>query len=279
MVRSELVFPHCRPGACYLIASMMLSETSLFGVKLFASDLDSASTALLGWAHDRQAGVVCVANVDMVTRARTDAGLFSTMQQARLVVSDGMPLVWALRARGFHAAKRVYGPSLMRTLCERAPTQDVSVFLYGGTTSAELAQVVAKLKQLAPRLKIADALCPPMLPAHPPFDAEVVRRINASGARLVFVGLGCPKQEYWMRAHADKVNAIMVGVGLAFAQLAGTSATAPHWMQRMGMEWLFRLVQEPQRLWRRYLIGNSLFLWYCAEAGVKKLFAGARLQG
>ena len=255
---------------------MLLSETDLFGVKLFASDLDSASVSMLGWAAKGQSGVVCVANVDMVTRARSDARLFLTMQQARLVVSDGMPLVWALRARGFQAAQRVYGPSLMLALCKRAPDLDVPVFLYGCSTPAELGMVVSRLKQLAPHLKIAGAVCPPMLPAQPPFDAEIVRAINDSGAGLVFVGLGCPKQEYWMQTHAGKIDALMVGVGLAFSQIAGTALVAPRWMQHVGMEWLFRLVQEPRRLWRRYLVGNSLFIWYCAEAGFRKILAAWR---
>ena len=257
---------------------MLLIETTLFGVRLFASDLASACADLVRRAATRQPGIVCVANVDMMTRARADATLLAAMQQACLVVSDGMPLVWALRARGFGAAQRVYGPGLMRALCVAAPAAGVSVYLYGGTTQDELDLLVAQLRHISPTLRIAGAVCPPMLPAQPPFNAELARAINSSGAGMVFVGLGCPKQEYWMLTHAKQVNALMVGVGLAFAQIAGTKATAPRWMQHIGLEWAFRLKQEPRRLWRRYLVGNSLFVWYCAQAGFRRLLSGMRRQ-
>ena len=195
------------------------------------------------------------------------------MGAACLVVSDGMPLVWMLRAQGHRLAERVYGPGLTRTLCRSAAQHGVSVFLYGGSTSEELQLFITHMREFAPGLEIAGALCPPLLPVTPPFDVEVVRVINDSGARLVFVGLGCPKQENWMLMHLGSLDAITVGVGLAFAQIAGTKPTAPRWMQLAGLEWLFRLAQEPGRLWRRYLVGNSLFVWYCLQDFIKRIDA------
>lgn len=234
-------------------------ETTLFGVRLFATRPADATSAILALARQQQ-GLVCVANVDMVTRAVSDTKLASVMRQAAMVVTDGMPLVWALRKRGQKGAERVYGPHLMRTLCAAAAQEGMPIYLYGGSPD-ELRALQQALRRDHPALLVAGAESPPMLPADPPFDAAVAARINASGARLVFVGLGCPKQEYWMGNHAGQVQAVMLGVGLAFAQLAGLKRSAPAWMSRMGMEWLFRLAQEPRRLWRRYLVGNSKFIW------------------
>lgn len=234
-------------------------ETSLFGVRLCATQPASAVQAIITRAR-QSGGVVCVSNVDMVTRAVSDSKLAGVMKQAFLVVTDGMPLVWVLRARGLTAAQRVYGPELMRQLCSAAANAGLPIYLYGGS-APELSALQRELLRTMPTLCVAGAESPPMLPADPPFDGAVVARINASGARLVFVGLGCPKQEYWMGTHAAHIGAVSVGVGLAFAQLAGLKRPAPQWMSRNGLEWLFRFVQEPRRLWRRYLIGNSKFMW------------------
>jgi len=237
---------------------MELVETSLFGIRLCAGDPASATRTIL--KHARQgAGVVCVANVDMVTRAVHDTKLAQTMRLSLAVVTDGMPLVWVLRRRGLPATQRVYGPALMRQLCAEAEAAGMPIFLYGGT-AGELSMLQRELLRQHPQLLIAGAESPPLLPADPPMDAAVAQRINASGARLVFVGLGCPKQEYWMANHAPHIGATMVGVGLAFAQIAGLKRPAPAWMGRHGLEWLYRLAQEPRRLARRYLVGNTRFV-------------------
>lgn len=239
-----------------------LSETKLFGIRLSVGAMSLAAEQIL--AHGRRAngGLVCVANVDMLTRAKRTPRLAALMKRAAAVVTDGMPLVWALRTlRGRTDAARVYGPGLVLELCERAAREGMSVFFYGGTPT-ELEQLQRNLHERYPALVIAGAVSPPMLLAEPPFDADITTRINASGAGLLFVGLGCPKQEFWMDAHADHLKPVSIGVGLAFALIAGTKKQAPRWMRETGLEWLFRLGQEPGRLWKRYLIGNSLFIWY-----------------
>lgn len=250
---------------------MRETESSLFGVRLVSSDLLSSSEHAIALATSGGSGYICVANVDMVTRAKRDPKLLGILRFARSVVTDGLPLVWALRWKGLPHTQRVYGPRLMLTLCGVAAHRGLPVFLFGGTPrEMELLQV--SLIRMFPALKIAGAVSPPMLPVDPPFDAAIAETIRCSGARLLFVGLGCPKQEYWMSTHAEACGVIAVGVGLAFAQIAGTKAAAPIWMQRHGLEWLFRLVQEPRRLWARYLVGNSLFIWYCLRAGVVRIF-------
>jgi N-acetylglucosaminyldiphosphoundecaprenol N-acetyl-beta-D-mannosaminyltransferase len=253
---------------------MNLSETSLFGVRVCASDPDSAAKFVLDLARQSEKGTVCVANVDMVTRARRDAQLRKAMQSAALVVSDGMPLVWMLRKLGFGKADRVYGPDFMVRLCGEFARARVPIFLYGGSPE-EIEAIKKHFSQHLPDLQIAGAVSPPLLPSDPPRDPDVAAMINVSGAKVVFVGLGCPKQEYWMLNNAEHVNAVTVGVGYAFAQISGLKSRAPDWMARRGLEWLYRLGQEPKRLWRRYLIGNSLFVWYCLrELGVRAVTGG-----
>lgn len=246
-----------------------LSETQLFGIRLSVGAMPSAANQILDHAGRAAGGLVCVANVDMLTRAKRTPRLAALMQRAVAVVTDGMPLVWALRRlQGRSDAHRVYGPGLVLELCERSARQGTSVFFYGGTP-AELDSLQRNLRERYPTLVIAGAVSPPMLPAEPPFDAAITERINGSGARLVFVGLGCPKQEFWMDAHASQLKPVSIGVGLAFALIAGTKQQAPVWMREAGLEWLFRLGQEPGRLWKRYLIGNSLFIWYALKECVR----------
>ncbi|MBV8125852.1 MAG: WecB/TagA/CpsF family glycosyltransferase [Burkholderiaceae bacterium] len=235
-------------------------ETSLFGIRLTAGTLRGAVHHIMDLARARRGGMVCVANVDMLTRAKRTPHLAQLMKSASLAVTDGMPLVWALRRlQGMEGIKRVDGPHLTRALCMQAQVDNAGVFLYGGSAD-ELAGMQAQLNRQFPALRICGAISPPQLPSKPLPDPHTVAIINASGAQLVFVGLGCPKQEYWMQAQQGELSAVALGVGFAFALIAGSKKEAPRWMQRRGLEWLFRLVQEPRRLWKRYLLGNSLFV-------------------
>ena len=246
-----------------------LSDTRLFGIRLSVGAMPSAAEQILAHARRGTGGLVCVANVDMLTRAKRTPRLAALMQRAVAVVTDGMPLVWALRRlHGRRDAHRVYGPGLVLELCDRAAREGMGVFFYGGTPD-ELEHLQSNLCARYPRVVIAGAVSPPMLPTEPPFDPEITARINASGAGLVFVGLGCPKQEFWMDAHADRLKPVSVGVGLAFALIAGTKKQAPKWMREAGLEWLFRLGQEPGRLWKRYLVGTSLFIWYAVRECIR----------
>ena len=239
-----------------------LSETTLFGIRLCAGDLQTAVDTIAEHAQLGAGGLVCVANVDMVTRAKRTPRLAQLMQGARVVVTDGMPLVWALRKlKGLNQTQRVDGPNLTLALCKRAAEQGIGVFFCGGSPT-ELKLLQHNLSIQFPRLRIVGAVSPPLLAAEPPFDVAITAQINQSGAGLVFVGLGCPKQEFWMDTHQAALKPVAIGVGLVFALIAGTQTRAPEWMRSAGLEWLFRLGQEPGRLWKRYLIGNSLFIWY-----------------
>ncbi len=216
---------------------------------------------VIALAREHAGGTVCVANVDMLTRARSTPKLMNAMETARAVVTDGMPLVWAVRHFQGRDAHRIYGPGLVLKLCERAQAEKLGVYFYGGMPE-EVELLRKALNDRFPRLKIAGIESPPMLPAEPGLDLDAVARINNSGAQILFVGLGCPKQEYWMTAQQPELRPVALGVGLAFALIAGTKSQAPAWMRNSGLEWFYRLCQEPGRLWKRYLIGNSRFVGY-----------------
>ncbi len=241
---------------------------AVIGAPVTVGDVDAAAATILAAAEAGKGGYVCVANVHMVTTARKDSSLLAAMEGALWVTSDGMPLVWALQRQGHEKARRVAGPDLMRHLLKAAETARVPVYFFGGDATTIAALKVALATQF-PALVLAGICSPPLLPLKPAVDAETVTGINGSHARLVFVGLGCPKQEYWMAAYAPHLMGVQIGVGAAFDFFAGTVRRAPRWMQTAGLEWLFRLCAEPRRLWRRYLVTNSRFIWYVLAAWLR----------
>jgi N-acetylglucosaminyldiphosphoundecaprenol N-acetyl-beta-D-mannosaminyltransferase len=179
---------------------------------------------------------------------------------ADLVTPDGMPLVWVLRHKGHPQQSRVYGPELTLKLVEAAAVQSVPVGFYGSTPEV-LEQMTAKFRALFPALRVAYSFSPPFRPLTIEEDQFIINEINTSGARILFVGLGCPRQERWVAEHKGQVQAVMLAVGAAFDIHAGFKPQAPAWMQKIGLEWLFRLVTEPERLWRRYFYIVPRFLW------------------
>jgi N-acetylglucosaminyldiphosphoundecaprenol N-acetyl-beta-D-mannosaminyltransferase len=182
----------------------------------------------------------------------------AALAAADLLTPDGMPLVWMLRWLGAGRASRVYGPDLTLEILHAAEAAAVPVGFYGSTPEV-LGCLLDRLRGRFPALSIAFAEAPPFRPLTPQEDEECVRDIRASGAKIIFIGLGGTKQDLWMSDHRGRLPAVMLGVGAAFDFLAGTKPQAPRWMQHSGLEWLFRLATEPRRLWRRYLRHNPRF--------------------
>ncbi len=243
-----------------------VASRRILGVRVDATSYEDISRAVVEMAFTGSGGMVCVATTHSLLEARDDPEFRRLLNAAERVTPDGMPLVWGLRVLGIRHASRVYGPALMPAICRIAQQRRMRVGLYGGTPEV-LDALRAQLHDRFPRLAIPFAFSPPFRALSDEEDRDVGDAIAASGVQILFVGLGCPKQERWMAAHRAVLRCAMLGVGAAFDFLSGHKAQAPGWMQRAGLEWLFRLAHEPRRLWRRYLIGNARFLYHFVLRG------------
>ena len=244
---------------------------TLFGVTVSATDYQQAARAVMAAARRREGGVVTHLAVHALVTAARDASYRMKVNTFEVVAPDGMPVRWALnRLEGTDLPDRVYGPELMLRLCRRAAETGVGVYLYGSTPDVVQA-LQSSLLDRFPALRVVG--CEPSLfrPLTAEEDEAFVRRVNDSGAGLLFLGLGCPLQESFAYEHRWSIQAVQLCVGAAFDFHAGNKRMAPPWMQRRGLEWLFRLTQEPSRLWRRYLVTNAVFCLLFA----RRLVAGA----
>ncbi|NEQ47623.1 MAG: WecB/TagA/CpsF family glycosyltransferase [Leptolyngbya sp. SIOISBB] len=218
-----------------------------------------ACDRIQAWAQSHTSCYVVAANVHVVMTAYWNPQYQRILEQAALVTPDGMPLVWGLRQLGYPHQTRVYGPDLMLAWCRRTTGLQIPIYLYGGSETT-LQKVSCYLKAQFPGLIVAGTHAPPFRPLTPDEEAADVERIHQSGAQVVFVALGCPKQEQWMARQQGQLNAVMIGVGAAFRFFSGEVSQAPRWMMRWGLEWVYRFSQEPQRLWKRYFINNFAFV-------------------
>ncbi len=245
-----------------LIESGGAPRADILGVPISAINLNSAVDTIAGWIGESQRHYVCVCNVHTVMECTRSESIRRIYHRAGLVTPDGMPLVWVTRLMGFQGVERVYGPDLMLAVMERSTQRGWSHFLYGGAPGVA-ERLSSRMTAAFPGIKIAGEISPPFRPLTPLEDADVIKRINDSGADIVWAGIGAPRQERWMADHREPLSApVLIGVGAAFDFLAGVKAQAPRWMMRSGLEWLFRFACEPRRLWRRYLLNNPLFMWF-----------------
>lgn len=230
------------------------------GVPLDCGGMNEIARALLASGRDGLSGYVCVANVHMFIMAKNDDSFLKVMEGAVAVVPDGVPLTWVLRRSGARNQPRIAGPDLMETLCGFAEARGVGVGFLGGHPET-LKKLRDNLAVHFPDLNVAYAHSPPFRKLSKVEERAAVDECAAAGARLLFVGLGCPKQELWMARNSSRFPGVMLGVGAAFDYHAGLLLRAPVWMQRSGLEWLYRLVQEPRRLFWRYLNTNTQFVF------------------
>jgi N-acetylglucosaminyldiphosphoundecaprenol N-acetyl-beta-D-mannosaminyltransferase len=233
----------------------------VLGVPLALTSYEGTLDWIDAAVRDGRRSYVCVAAVHTVVACADDDALRAAVLAADFTVPDGQPLVWALKLLGHPLDDRVYGPELMDRACARAARSGQRFYLYGGRNQGALAELARSLRLRHPGLKIVGGHCPPFRPLTAAEDAAVVAEINRSGADVVWAGIGVPKQEKWMARMRDRLDApVLVGVGAAFDFHAGLVPQAPDRLQRLGLEWAFRLVQEPRRLWRRYLRYNPRFV-------------------
>jgi exopolysaccharide biosynthesis WecB/TagA/CpsF family protein len=241
----------------------------LFGVRVSATTYDEASDLILDAARRKATAVASFHPVHAIVAAARDPELRAAVNAFELIGPDGQPVRWALNL--LHRTglrERVYGPELMLQVCAKAAEQGVAIYLYGSSPTV-ISRLVVNLTATYPGLKIAGAESPPYRQLNAEEEDAMVRRINESGAAVVFIGLGCPKQDRFAHAHRHRIRAVQVCVGAAFDFHAGTKRMAPRWMQRWGMEWCFRLCEEPRRLSRRYVVTNTVFVVKMALALVR----------
>jgi N-acetylglucosaminyldiphosphoundecaprenol N-acetyl-beta-D-mannosaminyltransferase len=238
-----------------------MPTASVLGVPLALTDYEATLDWIDAAVATRTPGYLCVAATHTVMACREDPELREAVLGADFTVPDGQPLVWALRALGHRLPDRVYGPDLMEAACARAVRTGQRFYLYGGRNQGALVELARALRLRHPGLRIVGGHAPPFRPLTPQEEDAVVADVERSGADVVWVGIGVPKQEKWMARMRPRLSApVLVGVGAAFDFHAGLLPQAPAGMQRLGLEWLFRLAHEPRRLWRRYLRYNPRFI-------------------
>lgn len=248
-------------------ASISMSPTitspraPVLGLTISLTSYHSMQESILAAAHRGESRTACFANVHMTIEGQHDPNFAQIVNGADWVAADGVPLTWAINWLHKLQQERIAGIDMLPDLVRRAAEEQLPIFFYGSTPEV-LAKTVSICQERYPGIQIAGTLSPPFRPQSEAEEEQDIRTINSSGTRLVFVALGCPKQERWIARMRGRVQAVMLGIGGALPILAGTQKRSPRWMQQNGLEWTYRLVVEPRRLFRRYAVTNSLFLLY-----------------
>ena len=248
------------------------THVDVIGSQVTAAPFDILIDVILGWARKRESKFVCVANTHMLVEAYQEPSFGIVLQNADMVTPDGMPLVWMLKLMGVQPLDRAAGLDLMQALCQKASEQNVSIYFLG-SMSTILQKMRHRLEKEFPDLLIAAMEPLPFQILTPEEDQALIQRINESGAGLVIIALGCPKQERWMDAHKNQIDAVMIGLGGAFSVYAGLHHRAPAWIREIGLEWFYRLLQEPRRLWKRYTTTIPVFIYLALQQLWHRYFA------
>lgn len=245
-------------------AQPLIPTKSILNSPITALRFDEQMFLILRWARARESRMVCLANVHMLMEAYWHSEFASVLKAADLVAPDGMPLVWMLRKMGKRSQDRVAGMDVFLRLCQLSSLSNINIFFVGSQTEV-LERMRKRLAEDFPNLQIAGMEPLPFRPLNPDEDNALIEKINASGAGIVFVCLGCPKQEYWMLQHQHKIKAVSIGIGAVFPLYAGFQARAPRLIRDSGLEWFYRLIQEPNRLWNRYSQTIPPFMWLSSQ--------------
>jgi len=241
-------------------AMKKFTKAKLFNPEYALVDYESASEIIIDHASENRSFGVSALAVHGLMTSLDNGGLGSVINKIDMIVPDGQPVRWALNSFYKSGLKdRVYGPTLTLNVLSKADKQGLSVYLYG-SKEITLNKFTDFIKRQYPGVTIAGVHVDRFREATAQEDIEDIKKINDSGAHIVLVGRGCPRQEFWVANHVGKINAVMMAVGAAFDFHAGTVKQAPRWMQNAGLEWFYRLYQEPKRLWKRYFVTNSQFI-------------------
>ncbi len=243
----------------------------ILGIGVDAQTFERAIQTLLAWTQEKRGRYVSTCPVYTLMLATENPAVRAALDQADMVAADGMPIVWLQRRRGVRSAERVYGPDILLALCQRSVELGLRHFFLGGETGVA-SQLADTLRERFPGLQVAGMLSPSIEQAAP--DPALTAQILASDPQVVWVGLGSPKQDLWMAANKAQLPVLMIGVGAAFDFLTGRQRQAPLWARNKGLEWLFRLLHQPGRLWRRYLIYNPRFVLAVLREELRRSITG-----
>lgn len=269
MTVPDISFPQPNRGDANLTETAAgVPATRILGVPVSTINMPVAVRTILGWVAQRNSQYICVRDVHGIMRAQEDLSLMCIHDGAGLITPDGMPLVWVLRARGYKDVDRVCGADLVAALCDASQEVGARHYFYGGKPGVA-ERMAAELHRRFPALQIAGTATPPFRPLTADEDRAATEEITAVKPDIVWVGFSTPKQEYWMRDHVGRIpGATLIGIGAAFDFYAGDVKRAPNWMHHSGLEWLHRLLSEPGRLWRRYLVLAPRFVMLVAMNGL-----------
>ncbi len=246
-----------------------MQRKRIIALNIHLNSFEEGLTNIINLAKDKVPSFVCFVNAHMMIEAYWDKKLASSINNAHFLAADGMPVAKAIKFVHKIEQPRISGMDSFPKLLKLAAEYNLNVFLFGSTNDV-LEKIAQKASKENPRLNFCGIFSPPF---DQPINAQAyIDKINQSNAHLVFVALGCPKQEKWMADNSEKINAVLLGVGGAFPVYAGTQNRAPDWMQNYSLEWLYRFLQEPGRLWKRYLITNSLFVFLVLKQKLSSLF-------
>lgn len=240
----------------------MQKRSSIITMDVNITNIQDALQKVEALVLNKIGAYICVSNVHMCMEVYDSTEFAKIVNKADFVIPDGKPLSWAQKLLGHKGAEQVRGQDIMNALCKLSSEKGLKLGFYGGSSNELLDRVKSKLSENYPKIVIEYAFSPPFRPLTLKEDGEVIYDINTSECDILFVGIGCPKQERWMAEHKDKLNCVMLGVGAAYDFIAGEKKHAPRWIQKIGMEWMFRLLSEPKRLWRRYFSTNPRFIWH-----------------
>jgi len=245
-----------------LLLSKAPSRVTVLGADITPLDLAGTTSLILDMRRERRRGYLCIANTHTATLSLRDTQFRKVLDEASAVVADGVPVLWRVRGAGHREIGRVHGVDLIEITCAAGVDERLRHGFLGGLEGVADA-MVSRLKERYRSIQIAGVWNPGAIRLGEKSQPQLIDEINASNCDVLWVGLGAPKQELWMAQHRlDLQASVMVGVGQAFDIIAGRTSRPPAWMGSHGLEWLYRLVHEPRRLWKRYAVYNSLFLWY-----------------
>jgi N-acetylglucosaminyldiphosphoundecaprenol N-acetyl-beta-D-mannosaminyltransferase len=249
------------------------NESDILNIPVANLDYDGVVDQIISWTKSPKGRYIGVCNVHSITSSTWDPKLREALLNSDLNTADGMPLVWMQKLLGFKKASRVYGPTLVLKTLEKAVPKKLRMAFYGGHPE-RLPVFLENLNKMFPGLEVVETICPPFRSLTEEEDEQFTQTLNKARPDIIWVGIGCPKQELWMMEHKSKLNAVMIGVGAAFDFHAGAVKQAPPYLQKIGLEWLYRLYCEPRRLFKRYLTTNPVFMIRAIEQLLEKLIIG-----